>query len=171
MTTTQENKAGIDATTNDVRLDQTPTDAGRTNLGGIEVDQTPTDTGRTNLGGIEDRRQRVWLAAIPRSKREREIAPSAAGNNRNAEPRDKKYRDKSTKKSGRSMFRLTRLDREDAQQTKLGPAGPLKRGDQESAAFTRSGVMGSSRSRRPVAFAKAFASAEDVGGREPSPAP
>jgi hypothetical protein len=56
MTTTQQNKAWIDAATNNVRLDQ-----------------TPTDTGRTNLGGIERRRQRVKrrLAAYdanPRSK-------------------------------------------------------------------------------------------------------
>jgi hypothetical protein len=41
----------------------------------------------------------------------------------------------------------------------------------ESDAFTRSGVMGSSRRRRPVACAKAFASAAELGGSEPSPAP
>jgi hypothetical protein len=65
MTTTQENKAGIDATTNDVRLDQ-----------------TPTDTGRTNLGGMERRRQRVErrLAAydaIPAAKMTRNSEVSA----------------------------------------------------------------------------------------------
>src|SRR6266478_1917349 len=47
----------------------------------------------------------------------------------------------------------------------LNPAG------QDSAALTRSGVMGSSRRRRPVAWAKALARAAEVGGSEPSPAP
>src|SRR6266404_1886398 len=42
---------------------------------------------------------------------------------------------------------------------------------QDSAALTRSGVMGSPRSRRPVAWAKALARAAEVGGSEPSPAP
>src|SRR6476646_7152654 len=41
----------------------------------------------------------------------------------------------------------------------------------DSDAFTRSGVMGNSRSRRPVAWAKALARAAEVGGSEPSPAP
>src|ERR1700674_4272256 len=42
---------------------------------------------------------------------------------------------------------------------------------QDSAALTHSGVMGSSRRRRPVAWAKALARAAEVGGSEPSPAP
>jgi len=37
--------------------------------------------------------------------------------------------------------------------------------------LTRSGVMGSWRSRRPIAWAKALARAAEVGGSEPSPTP
>jgi hypothetical protein len=108
LTATQENKAWIGAATDNVWLDQ-----------------TPTDIGRTNVGGIERRRRRVErrLAAymqIPAAKMTRNSEVSAKLGWPIIATESPAIRNTGTstrKKASRSMFRLARL----VERTPSGP--------------------------------------------------